>query len=194
MCRPRECPRLEEIRGKLRTRVCIHFPAGALQPEAWHLPSVFRYSHTSQELHWTRLTTPRVLWVTVTPLITMAVAISPSFSGFKRKEKGVGMARKRGSIEREGENECMTPAYCARSNDIRVIIPASRECLLTLDAQDIFSPYCTLSSNAVLIKARSWVSLRLLWRSSTTFNTFPSHSLREIVAVYLLFFLLNEAG
>lgn len=85
----------------------------------------------------------------------MAVAISPSFSGFKRKEKGVGMARKRGSIEREGENECMTPAYCARSNDIRVIIPASRECLLTLDAQDIFSPYCTLSSNAVLIKARS---------------------------------------
>lgn len=54
----------------------------------------------------------------------------------------------------------MTPAYCARSNDIRVIIPASRECLLTLDAQDIFSPYCTLSSNAVLIKARSWVSLR----------------------------------
>lgn len=70
------------------------------------------------------------------------------------------MARKRGSIEREGENECMTPAYCARSNDIRVIIPASRECLLTLDAQDIFSPYCTLSSNAVLIKARSWVSLR----------------------------------
>lgn len=81
MCRPRECPRLEEIRGKLRTRVCIHFPAGALQPEAWHLPSVFRYSHTSQELHWTRLTTPRVLWVTVTPLITMAVAISPSFSG-----------------------------------------------------------------------------------------------------------------
>lgn len=57
--------------------------------------------------------------------------------------------------ERERENECMTPAYCARSNDIRVIIPASRECLLTLDAQDIFSPYCTLSSNAVLIKARS---------------------------------------
>lgn len=34
MCRPRECPRLEEIRGKLRMRVCIHFPAGALQPEA----------------------------------------------------------------------------------------------------------------------------------------------------------------
>lgn len=57
--------------------------------------------------------------------------------------------------ERERENECMTPAYCARSNDIRVIIPASRECLLTLDAKYIFSPYCTLSSNAVLIKARS---------------------------------------
>lgn len=69
--------------------------------------------------------------------------------------QGVGMARKRGSIERERgkENECMTPAYCARSNDIRDIIPASRECLLTLDVVlEILSSYCTLSSNTVLIK------------------------------------------
>lgn len=154
--------------------MCIHFPAGALQAERPDIPSVFQYSRTSPpEISITMdaasCSLPREFYDIVTPLITVAgwcLTLPRLFcprklyavSKRRRVRGNAARCRKRGSIERgeERENECMTPAYCARSNDIRDIIPASRECLLRFGrrTRGILWSYCTLSSNAVLIKAR----------------------------------------
>ena len=85
-------------------------------------------------------------FTTVTPLIMVAVASASGAitklrlnarwyrmvksTGKRMQPENVGVARERGSIpaenrETRGTNECMTPAYCTRSNDIRDIIPAS---------------------------------------------------------------------
>lgn len=199
MCRPRECPRLEEIRGNLGC-AC----ASIFQRELYNQrPDI---SHPSSD---TRTRPRHGITITMDAAYNLASFMIQFLSLLwlghenyiittrlreRRRSRGgmqgVGMARKRGSIERERgkENECMTPAYCARSNDIRDIIPASRECLLTLDVVlEILSSYCTLSSNTVLIKLVKGEPRPLL-RPLDDVYTFSSHSLREIVAVSLLFF------
>ena len=43
----------------------------------------------------------------------------------RERRSGSGKGIDTSGEQRDERNECMTPAYCARSNDIRDIIPAS---------------------------------------------------------------------
>lgn len=156
------------------------------------LPILARVLATELPLRWMRLTREFYDTVSLPPLARPRKLYlnhpSSREKTFERRDAGCRNGSKTRIDRERKENECMTPAYCARSNDIRDIIPASRECLLTLDVVlEILSSYCTLSSNTVLIKLVKGEPRPLL-RPLDDVYTFSSHSLREIVAVSLLFF------